>query len=401
MGAIAQAEPGHASSMPHGHRVIRWKQCVAAIGIAALASFCLYETIWSWLHGRVGEGLFALGNLGVAPAVYAFGYFWCVPEVIGGGPLTPERTLSRRWSDLTLLAVFVATIAINAGYLRIICEYYTDIVLWHALALLAVSAWLLISTGVAAGRYLVETMPGGEVTDNKGWRARVRRVMDRTGSPLVRLLRDRRALGIGGGSVLLSLVLPVQSDIVFGPSCRGYEIVTGTGAWIYARAWSSDTISFPEIFLLQLFRIVYVMAVVLAALAAISASDGRVARLLRSSRSLCIPSGIIALFELTELAGFSLYNGPFGLPFAFAVFALIVMWIAPIAIWIEERARFDGQRAKHSSVAVMVYYMPIFLLAFAFLPLHTYFAGGFGLFIVGMLLVWWGFVTSGREIAKS
>jgi hypothetical protein len=76
----------------------------------------------------------------------------------------------------------------------------------------------------------------------------------------------------------------------------------------------------------------------------------------------------------------------------------MLMWVAPIAIWLVF-ARGDEERHNHTRLAVLVYYVPIFLLAFAMLPYFTYLALGFGAFIVGMLLVWWGLVQSQWEMA--
>jgi hypothetical protein len=75
------------------------------------------------------------------------------------------------------------------------------------------------------------------------------------------------------------------------------------------------------------------------------------------------------------------------------------MWIAPITIWLSF-ARGEEGRRNHTRLAVMVYYLPIFLLAFAVLPFYTYLARGFGSFIVGMLLVWWGLVRSQWEMTQ-
>jgi hypothetical protein len=51
-------------------------------------------------------------------------------------------------------------------------------------------------------------------------------------------------------------------------------------------------------------------------------------------------------------------------------------------------------------VAIMVFYLPIFLLWLGFLPFETYLSIGYGAFMAGIFLMRWGFVQGGRKIAE-
>lgn len=53
-------------------------------------------------------GLLPLGSLAATAAVYAFGYFWCLPDILGGTSRDQSRSLWQRWSDFSLLTVFIA-----------------------------------------------------------------------------------------------------------------------------------------------------------------------------------------------------------------------------------------------------------------------------------------------------
>ena len=364
----------------HGHFGLTWKQWLAGTCIAILTGFGLHSAIPEWLHGNIASGLFSFGSsVGLAVA-YAFGYFWCLPDVLGGVSRIQNKTLLRRWSDFALLVAFFGTLIINFSYIRVIWENSRYVTLGWALADLAACSWLLLACVVASDIYLGWTMPRGETKHDPGWRARVRRAMGRCGGWLVTLVGTRRALGIGGGLVLLSLILPVRPDI-FGPSSKGYEIAGGS--WWPPRIYLYGFEALP----VQLHRVVYVLGLAVAVLAFMGVLGGRLARVIRGSRILATAAGIIALLGLGDLG-----DTEFGVWWT-------AIWILPIAIWLG-LARGSDDRRNHTRLAVMAYYLPIFLFAFAALPLNTYLAPGFGAFVAGTLLVWWGFVQSRQEAAQ-
>ena len=45
-------------------------------------------------------------------------------------------------------------------------------------------------------------------------------------------------------------------------------------------------------------------------------------------------------------------------------------------------------------IAILVFYLPIFMIAFALAVFFSYFAIGYGAFLLGMLILWWGLVQS-------
>lgn len=373
------------------HPSLRWKLWVAAGATATLWGMALYLAISSWMSREVEGGFIYLGYVGAAAAIYPFGCFRCVPEAIDGVPGKPGRTLTQRWSDLALLSVFVATAIIGLSNVRVVWVNWQYVALWQAVVFVGGPAWLLMGTGAAAEKWLGWTTPAGEIRVDNGWRDRARGAIRWTGGSLGKWLEGKRGLGIGGGLALLSSVLFVRQD-VFGPSYKGYEIVAGTGSWFFTdstgiEATASSTAA------MQIFRIAYAMGLVIAALALFGALTGSPGRFIRSSRSLCFAAGAIALFELTEMAGQAPGLGDENSPLAFGL--LMLVWAVSMAIW-GGFAGGNDERSEHNRMAVMVYYIPIFLLAFAFLPFYAYLAYGFGMFIAGMLIVWWGFLTSRR-----
>jgi hypothetical protein len=368
----AQTQPLH-----HGQLGIAWKQWLAGAGILILTGFGLHYAIPNWLRGDIQSGLLSFGSF-VGPAVaYAFAYFWCLPDVLGGTTRIPSKTLLRRWSDFALLATFIALLIINISYIKAIRENFSYLDLGRAVVVILAFAWLLPACVVASEIYLGWTMPRGETRQETGWRALVRRAVDRFGSWLVTLVGAKRALGLGAGLTLLSLILAVRPDI-FGPQYKGYEIAGGS--WWPATIYLHGV----EALLVQLRHVVYVLGLAVAALAFVGVLGGRLARVIRGSRILATAAGIIALLGLSDLG-----DRDFGVWWT-------LLWIVPIAIWLGF-ARGSEDRRNHTRLAVMVYYLPIFLFAFAFLPFNTYLAPGFGTFVAGTLLVWWGFVQSRRE----
>jgi hypothetical protein len=366
------------------------EEWLAGAGIAILTGFGLYYAISDWLQGEIALGLISFGSLVGIAVAYAFGYFWCLLEVLGGVSRNQSRTLLAKWSGFAFLATFIGVLTIEILYIRVIWVNLTYVDFGRAVPILLALAWLLPACVVASQKYLGWTIPLGKTTTETGWRARVRGAMRRFGSWLVALLSAKKALAIGGSLVLLSLILNVRSDI-FGTTDKGYDIVAGTGAW-----WHLSLPSlWMEVFLRQVHRVFYVLGLAVAACALAGAITGRLARVIRGNGILCTLAGTIGLFEISDL---SLIDGP-GAPSYLRLGLWALLWVAPVAIWLGF-ARGAESYHNHARLAVMVYCLPIYLLGFAFLPFYTYLALGFGIFVVGMLLVWWGLVQSRWEVAQ-
>ncbi|MBZ5682126.1 MAG: hypothetical protein LAO24_18685 [Acidobacteriia bacterium] len=376
----------HTHFIHHGHVGDVWKLWLAEIGIVALAGLGLYFAVFDWLQGGFETGLIALGSLTGMAIVYAFGYLRCLPDVLGGTIHDDPRTLRQRWSDFALLTTFIALPIIVAGYVRAIWMNWSYVDLARALAILLACCWLLSACVVASEKYLGWTMSGGEATRGAGWRAQARRVVRTWGNWLVSLLGVRRALVVGGALALLSVVLAVGDS--WGGDNAGYYIVAGVQAWPMTTDLSGSKL---DVLLLQGYRGVYVLGLVIAAFVLAAVVPGRLGRTIRSSRILATLSGAIALLQLSQAAVAPADK------YRFALWTLT--WVVPIAIWLRG-ARGNRETWDRNRLAVMVFCLPIFLLGTAFLVVLTYFALGFGAFIVGMLLVWWGLVQSRREITE-
>jgi O-antigen/teichoic acid export membrane protein len=128
-----------------------------------------------------------------------------------------------------------------------------------------------------------------------------------------------------------------------------------------------------------------------AVLALAGVVPGRLGAAIRSSRVLAILAGAMTLLHVSQ-AALALDENKYHL----ALWMLI--WAVPVAVWLGG-ARGGRERLDHTRIAVMVFYLPIFLLGIAFMVVLTYLSPGLGSFVVGMLLVWWGLTQSQWQVA--
>jgi len=383
----------HTDLLHHGHIGPPWRQFLAGTGIVILAGLGLYYAISSWHHGEISAGLMALGFFVGTALIYAFGYFRCLPDVLGGVAFDVGRNLRQRWSDFALLSTFIGLLIINAAYIRAIWQNFSYVELTRAVAFLVICSWILPASVVASEMYLGWTMPGVEIPRGRDWRARVRQGVRTWGNWMVKLVGSRRALAIGGVLALLSLILAVDAEI-FGPNYTGYQIITGREAWPTVTGLDTPRLA---VLLAGGYRTVYELGLLVAVFALGGAVLGRWGDTLRRNRILAVLAGTIALLEITNVAVcLGLQVCEVG---KWALALWVPTWVIPVAIWL---VRAPGNRGTwdHTRLAVMVFYLPIFLLGFAFLVVFAYFGAGFGAFIVGMLLVWWGLVQSGQEVTQ-
>jgi len=263
---------------------------------------------------------------------------------------------------------------------------------------LLVLASLMSACVVASEEYLAGTMICSNGFGGVGWRAAVGRLVGRLGAPPVKLMRAKASLVSGSTLALASLLLTTT----FMGGCpdipqKGFEIVSGKAVWITAaQAVEGDT---AKVILAQVGRWSYVVALAVALLALAAVSAGRAGDRLRRSRLMGIVSGTLALFGICDFTFAWIRVWTDSVRFEGANFAVgIVVWLLPIALWLW-RARCGGERCAHTRLAVMVLYLPILFFSLAFLI--SLVPVGYISFFLGMLLVWWGFVRSQCEGARS
>lgn len=375
---------GHVPLAGHEKIAHAWKLwiAVAAIGALSFVGFYLAITRWqeSWEYALILFGSF----LGPAVAA-AFGYFWCLPEVLGGISRDQNRTLLQKWSDFALLCSFFGILVVEAAYLQVIREELHSISLPRALAVLIVGPWVLSACVAASKKYLSWTMPGAESGKKSGWRGRVRSGLEWCGSLPIKLLTTKVALVVGAALVLVSLVL-VQSRYLFGPEYKGYEIAV--------RANLGTHFTIP--FLLDCAQQgSYLLGILLAVLAFAGVVAKAVGRRIRRSRMLAVLAGILSLLEVTKLA----VIWPLGDTVIPLVMLWPILWLVPVVLWLVAN-RDDREGWDRIRVAIMVFYLSLFLLWLGFFPFVAYLGAGYAAFVAGILLLWWGFVQGSGQGAK-
>ncbi len=86
---------------------------------------------------------------------------------------------------------------------------------------------------------------------------------------------------------------------------------------------------------------------------------------------------------------------------ALPIGALFLLKVVPEVIDpVMESFQLGCIKLNHARLTIMVYCLPVSLLGVAFLPYIAYFALGFGMFVVGMFLVWWGLVQGQWETTQ-
>jgi hypothetical protein len=368
----------------HGKVGQAWKLWIAGAAIGALTFVGFYLAITRWQESWE-FALILFGGL-VGPAVAAaFGYFWCLPEVLGGICRDRERTLLQKWSDFALLCSFFGILVVEGSYVQVIREVFQYISLPRTLAVLIPGPWVLAACVAASKEYLGWTTPSTVSGRRSGWRGRVRSGMEWCGGLTVKLLTTKGALVAGAALLLTSLVL-VQSRDIFGPEFKGYEIAAGANVGTH----------FGIPFVLDWTQLgSYLLGILLAVLALAGVLIKGTGRRIRESKMLAALAGILCLLEVTKLA----VIWPLGKTATPFVMLWLILWLVPIILWLMA-TRGDGEGRDRTRVGIMVFYLPLFLLWLGFLPFVAYLGVGYGAFVAGMLLLWWGFVQGSGQRAK-
>ena len=381
----------------HDHAGTPWMQSIAGTAIVILFSFGLYRAAEQWKDGRIPEGLLSVGTF-IGPAlVYAFGFFWCLPEVWGTGSPEQRHTLRQRWVDFSLLCVFFALAVIAAVYLWAIYSEYSSIMLVGAFVVIISWTWVLSACVVASAQCLDPAASEAVLPGGAGWRRWARRVSGTWGTWLVKLLRTRGSLLLGAALVFLSLALVFDGGI-FSPDFTGYNVLTGKAStWlgvVFYPGWPiTRGLGLPV--LTQVNRLVYGMGLLVALVGLLALVRDSRKWPWKLSQAGLILAALIALFQLTEVSFLSGLDDASRISLALAAIA----WSIPLVVWFAAAGR-DRERRSEIRAAIFVFYLPIFMIGSAWLIVFSYLAPGFGTFVMGMLLLWWGLLQQQREVAS-
>jgi len=383
----------HVHLMHHGHVGGAWKRWLVELSVFVLAAVGFYFGIANWTEGEFEMGLMVFGWF-LGPAItYAFGYLWLPPDSLNELPLDQSRSMRQRWSDFVLLATFVAILVIAAAYARAIWRNYSYASVPFAVALVFVSCSLLAACAVASEKYLSWTMPEAIARTIFGWRTQIRSAVRIWGTWVLNLLGVKRAVVVGALLALLSLTI-VVSGTIFGPEYRGYEIVAGNESWATVEGIDQPAL---QTFLLRTHRAVYVLGLFVAILALVRILPWQRLRSISGGRTLATMAGAIALFEITDIAIGNIMLQMLRSGLVIALWLLI--WFVPVATWLTRALDSQANRDR-THLAVMVFYLPVFFNGFAFWVLHAYFSFGYGIFVAGMLLLWWGIVQDEHDLRR-
>jgi hypothetical protein len=384
----------HTHFLHGGHVGSLWKQTIAGVGVAALTVLAIYEAVLRWHNGGVSEGLMMLALFAGPAVTYALAYFWCVPEALGGSSSDSQRTLHQCWVDFGLLGSFFASVVILLSYARTIYMNWSYVSLPRAVCLVFVAAWIIPSCVMASEHYLSQAIPVRVTGVSSGWRALVRRMMRCLGAWPVKALGPSSATLFGGVLILMSLALLVDGSI-FGSEHTGYQILTDTDSTSWGAYSSPIWPMAQEVILPGLAvadRVWYGLSLLVALFALAGVATRRFEKVLPGTRILTAFAGIVALLELTGMAT-SLVADLIG---KWVVVPWLACWAIPIAVWTAKaKAGTDGDPVR---IAILVFYLPVFMIAIAFMVFFSYFAIGYGAFLLGMLMLWWGLLQTSDDL---
>lgn len=221
-----------------------------------------------------------------------------------------------------------------------------------------------------------------------GWRTAARRVVGKCGRWLGAHLRAKPALVLGTGLLLLSLV--ARMDLFGG---YGLQVVSGPQSWPTAEYTRVD----PALTILShAGQWMYVAALVIALLGLAAVAMRRMGDRLRRSYALVFLSTVIALFGVCDLTlGVARLDSM--VPAVLNVAVLGIVWVLPIAIW-AWRAQGDSAHWDRTRIAVMILYMPVVFAGLALVPLALILVPAYACFLLGAVLLAWGFTQSRREV---
>jgi hypothetical protein len=334
----------------------------------------------------------------VMPAVvYQMGFFHFIPELLGRTNHEAEaRPEGARWSSLLIAAQWIfaplalAFWALSAGPSDVFSMDATEVYLFTAL-------WVFVAALVCAALRLYLGLPS------------VNPIKKTSGFPhplnwLIRRLRPGIALPLGAALVLSSLGL-YSSLGSWGDKKYGYRVLAGSAAWMTSQHLPSDYERAGQM-LFCVGRSFYVLGVSLAAVTAFLWIRARIRRThvfhggvqVEAIKTLSV---LIVMFLISDLFfGFLAFDQK--LP-ARAVHEINVLrmayWLVPLGLG-SARKLLPALKARWGQWkgAFIILYLPLVLANSAVLALVTMLGAiGYGAFLLGMLLLAWGFVQLDSE----
>lgn len=314
-----------------------------------------------------------------------------MPDALGGKTIAlPAR---QRWSDYARLAAAIAVLAT--------CLAWTPIAMgrekptWVFLCVPLFTS-IMIALVAASEGYLVHTTLQVSSEREESARQFVQRCIGRWGGVVARILGAKRSLFSGAVLVLMTLFLATTTDSCLGNPRNGYEVLSGKSFWITAEVTLHKG-SLQNV-VAQVGRASYIVGLAIAILALAAAVAGRAGNSLRRKHVLAVASGTLAVFAVTDNV-FGWIRSIEIMPHWLNVILWTLAWILPVMLW---RIRAHGPLMKweHTRMAVMIFYVPFFFWFLALLPYTTDSAVGYSFFLIGTLLLWWGFVQSGWEVTQ-
>lgn len=388
---------------------ITWRRLFAASAILILAGIGIL-TAWRAAHPfGLERFLFALVVTLAPAAAYAYGYFRALPELLGAESAAQKSSLLQRWSDFARLTSAVAIIITWICWAAIIVKHFrgmvislkqmpsmVDVFVLGALTTrpdlcvigTLLAAALMTMCVVATEQYLVQTMERMGPSPTTGWRTAARRVVGKCGRWLGAHLRAKPALVLATGLLLFSQV--ARMDLFGG---YGLQVVSGHQSWPTAEYTLVD----PALAILsQVGRWMYVAALVIALLGLAGVAMRRMGDRLRRSYALVFLSIVIALFGVCDLTlGVARLDSMVPAVLNFAVLGMV--WVLPIAIWVW-RGQGDAARWDRTRISVMILYLPVVFAGLALVPLALILVPAYACFLLGAVLLAWGFTQSRREV---
>ncbi|MBZ5649411.1 MAG: hypothetical protein LAO18_02870 [Acidobacteriia bacterium] len=395
MGAHFELHTHESLKTPAGTRLRQGLAAGLVLFFAGLGVFVFARQRQRYGHEWTGsilvEILIVLGCTFLPAAWYGFGYFRRIPDALGGK--TIALPIRQRWSDYARLAAAIAVLAT--------CLAWTPIAMgreeptWVFLCV-PIFTSIMVALVAASEGYLVHTTLQVSSEREESARKFVQQCVGRWGGVVARILGAKRSLFSGAVLVLMTLFLATTTDSCLDKPHSGYEVLSGKSFWITAEV-TLDKGRLQNV-VARVGRVGYIVGLAIAILALAAAAAGRAGNSLRRSHILAVASGTLAVFAVTDNV-FGWIRSIHIMPHWLNVILWTLAWILPVMLW-RKRAHGPHKEWEHTRMAVMIFYVPFFFWFLALLPYTTDSATGYSFFLIGTLLLWWGFVQSAWEVTQ-
>jgi len=372
--------------------------------LIALAAILSMAAIGVWVEkgmaGLEDRIMAALVTFGPA-AIYLFGYFYWLPDVLGA-PARKKGSLRNRWSSFAGISALITegvwiawlvAVMSDSSFWNSSSNNSKPVLLSYGLATLLAPLVLMLACVGASEKYLAETMSVESSEDDGNPPARSRVLIRRTGRVIARSLTTTRALSCGSALVLATLLLnmTLMSDCGRDPR-KGHEIVTGKAVWVTAQQTEGDSTVMKRI-VAGLGRGSYILALCLGAFIPLTCISGARGTRLRQNRTLVVITGCLGLYAICDFT-FG-WARVLSLLQPLQVVVWLVAWIIPAPVWIIRTPQ--AERWDHTRLAIMVALLPVMFFTCTmgvYTALELEDLNGLGVYLVGILLLWWGVAQS-------